>query len=104
MRLTGGSLLITEGPHALRPLRPRRVKGVPGRDRLVRGAVPGEHVRRDASPGRNLDALLTCPCPDVRLVVPGRPRTAPGPPGGRHLARRFNVGTNRLRELVRVLL
>src|SRR5216683_813063 len=71
---------------------------------LMRGAVPGEHVGRNASPGRDLDALLTGPCPDIRLVVPGRPRTAPRPPGRGNLARRVNVGANRFCELGRVLL
>jgi hypothetical protein len=74
----------------------------PGRS-LVCGLVPGQDIRGDAAPVRDLNALLTSPCPDTGQVMPRRPRAARSSPGRGHLPRRGNVGTDRLGELIRVL-
>ena len=49
--------------------------------RLVRGLVPGQHVRGDAPPVGDLEALSAGPRPDVGLVMPGRARASCCPPG-----------------------
>jgi NAD(P)-dependent dehydrogenase (short-subunit alcohol dehydrogenase family) len=76
MIAAGGGAIVQIGSNAAR-LRPASLPWAC----LVRGVVPGEHVRRDTAPVGDLQALTAGPRPDIRLVTPGRPR-APGRPLG----------------------
>ena len=73
-------------PIALSPLSQRLPRGAdvrilagaaaPPGLRLVRRLVLSEHIRGDAPPVGDLQALSASPRPDVGLVMPGRTRTS----------------------------